>query len=470
MTSGTPRLSEVARYVIQPEGIVSTGWPAVRDTCARLGIEFDTWQDGAGRLILAKREDGLYASDTVAISIPRQVGKTYLIGAIAFALCLIVPGLTVIWTAHRFKTAKETFTSMKGMARRQAVKPYIARVFQGSGEEAILFTNGSRVLFGARENGFGLGFTNVGVLVLDEAQRLTSRAMDDLIPTTNAAANPLILMTGTPPRPQDPGEIFTLLRQEALDGESDGTLYIEFSADRGCDPRDTEQWKKANASFPHRTSARAILRMLKSLSLDSFYREGLGIWDEINRHQAVVRGGRWTDMAGEGPAEGTKPSALGVDMSHSRQISIAACWMVGERAHLEEVWAGVDEAAAAAWIVARAGRRIPVVIDNASPAASLSPVLRARKVKVQSTSAQDMAKACGMFVSRARPERLSHAGQESLNAALAGGRKRAIGTAGGWGWDRTDESVDISPIVAATLALFGAESTKRRGSGGASFA
>lgn len=432
----------------------------MRDTCAVLGLEFDVWQEGAGRLILAKRSDELYAADTVVISIPRQVGKTWLVGAIVFALCLIVPGLTVIWTAHRFKTAKETFTSMKAMARLPTVAPYIAKIPQGSGEEAILFRNGSRILFGARENGFGLGFTNVGVLVLDEAQRLTSKAMDDLIPTTNTAANPLILMTGTPPRPNDPGEIFSLLRHEAIDGESEGTLYIEFSADRGCDPRDRGQWRKANPSYPHRTSERAILRMLKNLSLDSFYREALGIWDEIARHRAVVKASIWSTFSDPGPADGLRPKALGVDMSHSRQISVSACWLDGEQAHGEEVWAGVDEDAAVEWIAARAGRRMPVVIDNASPAASLGPALRARRVRVITTSAPDMAKACGLWLGKVTARRFTHANQEAVNSALEGARRRAIGKAGGWGWDRTDETVNIAPIVSMTLALFGATTTK----------
>ncbi|EUA66057.1 gp2 domain protein [Mycobacteroides abscessus] len=43
------------------------------------------------------------------LSIPRQVGKTYLVACIIFALCLIHPGLTVIWTAHRKTTAAEDF-------------------------------------------------------------------------------------------------------------------------------------------------------------------------------------------------------------------------------------------------------------------------------------------------------------------------------------------------------------------------
>ena len=60
--SGTPKLSEVARKIVQPTGVTTTGWPAVRKTCReKLGITFDPWQDQAGGLILTKRADGKLA-------------------------------------------------------------------------------------------------------------------------------------------------------------------------------------------------------------------------------------------------------------------------------------------------------------------------------------------------------------------------------------------------------------------------
>jgi hypothetical protein len=40
-----------------------------------------------------------------------------------------------------------------------------------------------------------------------------------------------------------------------------------------------------------------------------------------------------------------------------------------------------------------------------------------------------------------------------LNDALAGARRRRLGDA--WAWDRRDSTVDISPLVAATLARHG---------------
>lgn len=273
MKSGTLRLSDLARHVVLPEAIASTGWPSVRAKCLELGVRFDPWQDGLGRAILAKRGDGKYAAGIggVVISIPRQVGKTYTVGAITFALCILHPGLTVVWTAHRLKTAGETFNSMQGMSRRQKIAPFVEQVFTGSGDEEVRFRNCSRILFGARERGFGRGFAEVDVEVFDEAQILTERALDDMIPATNQSKYPagaLLFFIGTPPKPTDPGEAFTAKRTKALGGKSKDMLFVEFSADRDADPDDRKQWAKANASFPLRTPVEAMLRMQENLSAD----------------------------------------------------------------------------------------------------------------------------------------------------------------------------------------------------------
>lgn len=440
----------------------------MRDTCSRLGWGFDGWQDGAGRLILAKRKDGLYAADQILVSIPRQVGKTYLFGAIVFALCLLFPNLTVIWTAHRVKTAKETFGSMSGMAAQPRVAPHISNVVRARGDEAIQFANGSRILFGAREQGFGRGFTKVDILVFDEAQILTESALEDMIAAQNVAENPLTILTGTPPRPKDPGEVFTLARQEALDGETDETLYIELSADRGGDLNDREQWRKANPSFPHRTSERAMLRMKKNLSDDSFRREALGVWDESLRHKAAFGRAQWDAMSDVGPEDGVRPHALAVDMSADGEISVHACWIEGESAHVEEVWAGVDSQAALSWIAGRTRRRTPVMVYGTSPAAALIPQLRARKVMVNQATRGDMAKACGLLMNRAKAGTLTHGNQGAVFDAMVVARRVGIGTAGGWGWDLSDETLNISPIVSMTFALLAATVTKKVPSAGRS--
>ena len=213
-------LSDLARHVILPSGIVSTGWPAVRDTCHGWGVTFDEWQDGLGRAILAKREGGQYAAGIggVMMSICRQVGKTFTVGMMIMALCVLFPGLKVVWTAHHTRTSDETFKSFQGMAKRKKLAPHILIVRRANGQQEIEFVNGSRIMFGARESGFGRGFDEVDVLVFDEAQILTQKAVDDMVPATNVSANPLILYLCTPPKPSDPSEVVSSRRRDALAG------------------------------------------------------------------------------------------------------------------------------------------------------------------------------------------------------------------------------------------------------------
>lgn len=470
----TPRLSEVARHVVIPDGIVTTAWPRVVSKCAELGVTFDAWQHGIGSVALGKRDDGKYAATVggVVLSIPRQVGKTFLVGMIVIALCLLFPGLTVLWTAHRTRTATKTFHTLNSMTKRAKVRAHMLEPRLSNGEQEIRFRNGSTVMFGAREQGFGRGFDEVDVGIFDEAQILTAKGLEDIVPATNQSrqeSGALLFFMGTPPRMSDPGEEFTNRREAALSGESRDMVYVEFSADEDADPDDQAQWRKANPSFPARTPVESMKRMRANLTdAASFRHEALGIWDDLTG-RAVISAARWRSLAVVGPDPLARPRALGVDMSHAGAISVVACWVDGDRAHVEEVWAGTDMPSAVQWVWEVARRRTEVLIDGMSPAAAMVPALKGRNVTVRQTTAGDMARACGLLVARANADEpsLTHADRQvALAQAVEGARKRPIGDAGGWGWDRKDPSVDIAPLVAASLALLGAE-TRRRSPAGA---
>lgn len=343
----TPRLSELARHVVAPKGVVSTGWPAVEKKCLELGIRFRPWQPDVGRLILAKREDGKYAATIggTGLSIPRQVGKTFLVGAIVFALCLLKPNLTVIWTSHRLRTSEETFKKMRAFAKRKRIAPHVLKVVLGSGDEAIEFRNGSRILFGARERGFGRGFDEVDVLIFDEAQILTENALDDMIPATNQSRQPtsaLLLFMGTPPKPKDPGEVFRRMRTEALTGEDDDTGWVEFGSDPGHvfpalpAPLREVDWKqiaKANPSFPEDTPREAILRMRKKLGADSFSREGAGLWDEDDATGIFPT---WNTLSAEPPKD-LLVHALGIATDRDQVWLSLGAVVASDKPHLAVV-------------------------------------------------------------------------------------------------------------------------------------
>ncbi|MFT3877149.1 MAG: hypothetical protein QM708_12110 [Propioniciclava sp.] len=475
MSRSTRRLSEVARRLVIPAGIETTGWPAVEFWLKKLGLPFDGWQQGIAKLALGKLSTGVYACTTggVFLSIPRQVGKTYMLGGLVFALCLLHPGLTVIWTAHRTRTASETYKAMKGMARRRAIAPYVEKTPKNNDEWGLLFTNGSRILFGARENGFGRGFAQVDVLVFDEAQILTDKAMDDMIPAMNASNQPtggLAIFAGTPPRPTDDSEVFARAREEALSGQATATLWVEFATKKAVDPKtwpagyvDFEAFEEANPSFPDRTPEASIIRMTKMLSRESLRREGLGIWDEKAVTLLPVSAAAWSaGLVREAP-EG--PPAYGVKFSpNGLSVAVAAAVLDGNSVHAEVIarLAADDlvlqDMPLAHWLAARFATSVAIVIDGKGGAGALIDQLKDLGVHgplVVGPTPDQVITAHAQILASINAGTFTHIGQAELNQVVKVATKRPIGTRGGWGWQSID-GTDVVDLDAVTLAAYGA--------------
>jgi hypothetical protein len=452
---GTRRLSEVARHVVPPAGIEATGWPSVERTCReKLGIVFDGWQQGAGRLILSKRADGKLAVMVggVGMSLPRQVGKTYLLAGLIFGLCVNTPGLLIIWSAHHARTHEETFLSMQGFASRSKVRPYIGQVFKGSGDEEIRFHNGSRILFGARERGFGRGIPGVDVLMMDEAQILSGKALDNMLATMNTSRFGLALYVGTPPKPEDNSEAFTQMRVEALSGESTEQLWIECGADENADIDDQRQWAKANPSFPHRTPPESVMRLRKKLTPDSFRREALGIWPSPDL--IVFDLARWSsppllDRSVEAPAR----VSVVIDVSPDRRwSSIGVAGEVGGKTLLMCLRMPGTDGVVPKLAALIAERDVVDVAITPDQAKAVVPALNQAGIDFKALTRGDMGASCAAIQEAIKAQVVVHVGQPELDAAIANARTRYVGEVEQW--DRRDPGVDISPLVACSGSFY----------------
>ena len=453
-------LSQASKLVL-PAGIVSSSSAAVEATCKQLGIEFDPWQAELSKAIHAKDAFGKYAADTVMMSIPRQIGKTFLISSLVFADAVIRPNTLCVWTAHHFKVCRETFNAMRSMAESDLISPFVADggIKTAAGNESIELANGSRILFMARENNALRGFSNIARLILDEGQILTEKAMADIIPTLNTSVNPQAILMGTPPKPTDPSEVFTNLRSSAMSGESEGLLYVEFSADSTADMDDQSQWAIANPSLGGRTPVRSVQRMRKMLASDEdFAREALGIWDGMEGKR-VISEDSWAVCAAPNLGEDGGPVSLALDVSPDRSVASMAAAGRGvdgvPYVDVIETRRGDAEWGVGKFVDLCSRHDVrAVVIDGVGGANALVDPLRQAGLTVTVTGSRQVAAAFGGFFDAVMDGNLRHLNQPALNLALSVARKRRIGD-GGFGWSRKDSQSDITALCAATLALWG---------------
>jgi hypothetical protein len=215
--------------------------------------------------------------------------------------------------------------------------------------------------------------------------------------------------------------------------------------DPDADPDDREQWRIANPSFPHRTPLRSMLRLRKNLpSDDSWKREALGIWDSLSGSKAFDWD-VWKQLLDTNPVVGSP--VFGVATAPDRSwAAICAAWTRPDGA--VQLLLGDDYRPDATWVPARiaelraryGGR---VLVDAASKGLVDDAV---------ETTFTDRAKADNALYDSVLLGTIRHGNEPALNTAVRAAKWRHVNETRVLG--RKGET-DISPLIAASLALYG---------------
>ena len=424
------------------------------------GLVPDDWQMNVLEAWM-RRRGGRWAAGRWGLAVPRQNGKNGVLEAVELYFMAVL-GLKILHTAHEVKTARKAFIRIASFFENERKYPELAgmvkEVRKTNGQEAIVLHNGGSVEFIARSKGSGRGFT-VDVLVCDEAQEYSEDAQAALLPTISSApsGDPLQILLGTPPSGNMQGDVFTRMRTAGEGGRDKRLAWVEWSVSGDVDVADRKLWEATNPSLGGRLQATTLEDEFAAMAPDVFARERLGMWAS-DKQLAVIPGDVWASRVVDG-APDAPVSAIGVDMApDAARVSVAVGLKSEAGVHVElaDVSAVADSTdALVEWIVSRARRRVPVLIDALSPARMLVPVLKARRVKVIVMSGGELMESTAGFYDAARGGTLSHIGQEQVTESLAGARRKAVGDAGGWKWDRKSLNVDLTPIVAVTNAHYG---------------
>lgn len=451
-----PRVSSVPAYAS------TTGDEAI-EFLKGVGLILDPWEELVLRESLGEDTNGKWSAFEVGVGVPRQNGKGSILEGRQLVGLFLLEEPFQVHSAHQFDTSLEAFRRLLiDIEDCPDLDQLVKRVSRSHGEEGIELKTGCRIRFRTRTKGGGRGFS-ADVLYLDEAMILPETAHGALLPTLSARPNPQVWYAGSAVDQwvHEHGVVFARIRERGHRGDDPALAYFEWSVD--CDdpekveePTNPEMWAMANPGLGIRISAEHIEREQRSMDHRTFAVERLGVgdWPATDGSGAqVIAPEKWA-ACNDTDSTVLDPVAFAFDVSPDRASASIA--VAGERSDGKRHIEVIDRRQGTRWVVERIAELMrahdasTVACDSVGPAASLIDPLEQIDIEVTAVSAKEYAHACGGFYDDVDDGSLRYLEASELTAAVKGAAKRPLGDA--WAWSRKSSSVDISPLVACTLA------------------
>lgn len=464
---------------------VRTDGPEVADLCDAVGFGPDPQQRLALDMIFATDAGGLPVAFEFGVVCARQNLKTGLFKQAVIGWLWLLDRRLVIWSAHEFATAQEAFRDLDVLVTgSDLLRRRVKAIHRGNGEEAIELAGDRRLRFKARTKAGGKGLTGDDT-ILDEAFALQPPHMGSLLPTMVTRRDAQVLYGSSAGLPES--AVLRGVRDRGRVG-AERLAYLEWCDDLpgdcqlgpacdhrktlpGCRLDDERRWARANPTLGRRISVDALRAQRQSLPPAEFAREFLTWWDDPDEDAEELLA-RWVDCLDVDSSPVGRP-ALCLDVSPG---SKSAAVVAGLRrpdglSHLEVAAHDTGTGWVAEWARQRQAKHNPLgwVADPTGPAGGLldkkdapgpdgklreAYLIKGTDVQVTVLSGRDMGQACEAFAVAIADKKLRHLGDQRLQVALDGAGRSPMGD-GLWAWSRRKSGVDISPVVAATGALWG---------------
>jgi hypothetical protein len=495
---------------IAAQGVHHAGQEIV-DLAAMAGLYLDPWQTQTLKDSMVRSDipvwnpyteewEYKWAAREVGIMVSRQNGKGSILEARELAALFLFHERLTIHSAHQFDTSREAFERLLALVQETPeLDAQVLRTPRNHGEEGIelkppkgskITGRGPRISFRTRTGEGGRGFTG-DVIIIDEAMYFNSQQARALKPTRIARHNPQIWYTGS--AGTRTSTEFGRIRARGINSSSEEMphlFYVEWSADIykqscpiGCDdhddPNDLLTWIKANPGLGIRFDIDGIESDYEDMDPADFAAEHLGVGDwPIDGTGWLLCAKEMWDARKDETSRPEAPFAIALDVSPDRGMScIAVCGMTEDDKHHVEItgnekWSkehGYDKnfydyRPGTGWVFDRVmdiwNNQKPgvLVIDKANQAGSFVDQFTQAGVKVVHPQAREYAQACGEFLTGVvppvgDPPTVTHLGQKPLTDALKNADKRDLLDL--WAFSKAKSYGDITPLVAATLAMWG---------------
>jgi phage terminase large subunit-like protein len=408
---------------------------------AEVGCEYR--EDKRGRLIPYYNE--------IIVTVPRQSGKTTLFLSWQIDRCLNWGSVQrSAFTAQTGKDARDKWIDeLFPLVESSELKAFIGRhgVNRGMGNEALKFRNGSLIRILSTSTSSGHSKT-LDQAVMDEVWHdVDDRREQGLRPAMITRSDRQLLVCSTAGTAAS--TVYNRKRQigraAALADIGHGIAYFEWSAPDEWDLADQDSWWEFMPALGHTITPDSIEAERLAMPEGEFKRAYGNIptagadaiippelWDRVNSENAKPEGAL----------------SFGLDVSEDR--SSASIVARGANGVLELIENRIGDLE---WVVPRTNQltqdhNARVTVDGTGPASSFKGLHRCDVLK-----GPDVLRGCAALFDAIIENRIVFRRDSAMDAAVVGAVKRYSGDL--WAWSRRAAASDVSPLMAATLAMTG---------------
>jgi phage terminase large subunit-like protein len=427
-----------------------------------MGRPLMPWQQYVADVALEVDEHGRFVYQLVAVTVPRQSGKTTLFGAVLEHRALIVPRARAWFTMQTQKDAVDWLLNEHW----PLLAPFGAAVSlrRAAGSEHVRWNPTGGLVRPFPPNPTGLHGKLSDVVVIDEAwsfDLMAGRQLDQaIVPTQATRPNAQVWKVSTAGDATSEWWLGTVETGRAAAGADrrDGVAYFEWACPLERDATDPASWPAYHPAFGRTIEASAMHAALELLGPDEFARAYGNQWtSNVSRVIPLVAWRAAADPGAPLPTVGSVVVAFDVAVDRS-DAAVVLGWRdeagVG-RVEVADVRPGVGWLAERILELEHRWQPRAVYYDAAGPALDVADVLERAGLELVGLKAREYATACAAFLAAvvADPPGVRIRPNDDLDAAAASAARRALGDA--WAWSRRQSATSIATLTAATVALFG---------------
>ena len=436
----------------------------IAHVAAALGKPLMPWQRHVADIATEILPDGSYKYPVVLVTVPRQSGKTTLVGPVQINRLMHCPGQKAFYTAQTGKDARARFADLVSLVQESPIEE-LFRLRYAAGSESMTLPNRSSLNIFAPGPAALHGETPV-LVTLDEIWKHDELRGNELMgaigPAQITIRNRQIWLISTM------GTAQSVFMNKLIDrgrAGSPGMAYFEWSMPEGMDPYDPETWAIFHPAFGITISA-------ESLAIEAHnYLDNPGEWMRafMNRRteaeDPIIGTEDFKALATLTTEDAPLRSAVAISYEIGWNNSCAAVMASWRDEAGMPCTAVVHAAPGTAWVVpfvrmiAREWKPAVIGADDGGATRRVTDELQnpvskdTPPVEVYKVGARDHGTACDAWLTWARDDKiLRWDGSRSLAAAVANAVLRKM--SGGVTFSREHSTAPIPSIIASAVGLW----------------